>query len=53
VLQVLSVPLDQWLAWSARDRVLRLALCVTGGTVGYFAVLRLTGMTPREMLGRH
>ncbi len=53
VLQALSAPLDQWLAWSAQDRILRLTLCVTGGAVCYFAVLRITGMTLREMLGRH
>ncbi|OGT79388.1 MAG: murein biosynthesis integral membrane protein MurJ [Gammaproteobacteria bacterium RIFCSPLOWO2_02_FULL_61_13] len=53
VLQVISPPLDQWLAWPAQDRIQRLALCVAGGAVGYFAALRVTGMTLREMLGRH
>ena len=53
VLQFLSAPLDQWLAWAAQERILRLTLCVAGGMAGYFTVLRLTGMTLQQMLGRH
>lgn len=52
-LQLLSAPLDEWLSWSAAGRILRLTLCLAGGTACYFAGLRLTGMSLREMLGRH
>lgn len=53
LLMVLTPPMDQWLHWPARERILRLALCVTAGSVCYFAILRLAGMPFREMLGRH
>ena len=41
VLLLLSPDLDQWQQWPARERILRLGLCVATGTVCYFAVLRL------------
>jgi putative peptidoglycan lipid II flippase len=52
-LYALSAPLEIWLDWSASQRITRLAACVAGGAVCYFAVLRFTGMPLREMLGRH
>lgn len=53
ILLLLSPDMQQWLVWPARERILRLGLCVAAGTVCYFAVLRLAGMPFREMLGRH
>ncbi|MBI1732949.1 MAG: murein biosynthesis integral membrane protein MurJ [Gammaproteobacteria bacterium] len=53
VLELLSVPMDAWLSWTAGDRILRLALSVAAGAVCYFAVLRITGTPLGELIGRH
>jgi hypothetical protein len=40
-----------WLAASALERAGRLALCVVGGAVSYFAVLFVLGVRPGSLRG--
>ncbi len=41
---------EVWFAWSALDRVIRLALLIVGGAAVYAATLLLLGLRPRHLL---
>jgi len=42
-----------WLALAAWERALRLAVCVLGAAVAYFAALYLSGLRLAQMRGGH
>ncbi len=47
----LSPPLEQWLAWAASQRALRLTLLIGAGALIYGVSLLLLGVKPRMLLG--
>jgi putative peptidoglycan lipid II flippase len=49
VLHFGTASIDQWLDWSALDRVLQLLLWIAVGTAAYASVLLISGLRPRHM----
>jgi putative peptidoglycan lipid II flippase len=39
----------RWTAWGAMERMVQLALCISGGAFIYFAALWIAGARPRDL----